>query len=345
MALLNPHRSGGGAWRRLAGAIYIAAAVFTPTSHAHIVPIPPSLCSVDPVDVRLPEAGVVTSATATDGASNIRIVYDANASVVRACPATPGTGGDCDDGARYGFVLDASEGVLGLPARFGGLMESSGDVVLGDVPLSVTFAGETVSVPVTLTTGLVSAGGDVFEGEALEGLGSWSLVGLVAGNVLPPAFGGQAIVLRMACQPRPVPDKDQFVPPSVVTAIRGQVGPDVIRLRASVKVGQADRPGLSRPFLLAVRLDGATIATAVISGGLQGRKKLAGTSDDGRTTVTARAFGPSRVALQLEIRTAPPAQALRSRSLVGLTIDTGTLLARGERLFRAAPEGVMLRRR
>ena len=224
-------------------------------------------------------------------------------------------------------------------------MTAGGDVVLEDVPLTVTLAGEAVTTPVTLTTGLVSAAGQVFEGTPLEGLGSWSLIGLVPGNAVPLAFADQPIVLRVPCQPRPVPDRDQFVRPSVVTSLRGQVGPDAIRLRATVKVGIADRPGLSRPFLLAVHLDDSTIATAVISGGLQGRRKLEGLSDDGRTTVRARTSGSSRVALQLEIRSAPSAGVLRSRGLVGLTIDTGTLLARGERLFRVAPEGGALRRR
>ena len=97
-------------------------------------------------------------------------------------------------------------------------------------------------------------------------------------------------------------------------------------------------------MLLAVHVDGATIATAVVSAGLQGsRRRQVGTSDDGRTTVTARGSSTKRLNLTIEMRDVPPPQALRARALVGLTIDTGTLLARGERLFRALPGGRELR--
>ena len=116
------------------------------------------------------------------------------------------------------------------------------------------------------------------------------LVGVIAGDSLPPPLTGQALLLGVACQPRPVPDKDQFVPPSVVGALRGQIGPETIRLRTTVTIGPADRPSLSRgSMLLAVHVDGTTIATAVVSAGLQGsRRRQVGTSDDGRTTVTAK---------------------------------------------------------
>jgi hypothetical protein len=98
--------------------------------------------------------------------------------------------------------------------------------------------------------------------------------------------------------------------------------------------------------MLAVRVDDATIATAVVSGGLQGRRrKVTGISDDGRTTITARTTNPTKVILAVDMRDVPPPQALRTRSLVGLTVDTGTLLARGETLFRASPGTRELRRR
>ena len=145
----------------------------------------------------------------------------------------------------YGFELDASRGSLVLPARFGGLMESSGDMVLDDLPVALTFGGVTASVPVTLTTGLVAAGDTVAEGTPLQELGAWTLVGVLPGDSLPPPLTGQALLLSVACQPRPVPDKDQFVPPSVVGALRGQIGPETIRLRTTVTIGPADRPSPS----------------------------------------------------------------------------------------------------
>jgi hypothetical protein len=324
----------------------LMTAVLAGRADAHIVPIPPSLCAFGTIDLAVPAARLTTSAAVPTAGTRLRIVYDANASVVHACPAEAGAGDDCGDSVPYGFELDASSGSLVLPAQFGGLMESSGDMVLDDLPVAVTLGGVTADVPVTLTTGLAAAGDTVAEGAPLQGLGAWTLVGVLSGDALPPPLTGQALLLSVACQPRPVPDKDQFVPPSVVGSLRGQVGPETIRLQARVTVGPADRPALSRgPVVVAVHVDGTTIATAVVASGLHGtRRRQAGTSDDGRTTVTARGRSTKRLNLTIEMHGAPPLTATSARALVGVTIDTGSLLARGERLFRAAPDGRALRR-
>ena len=323
----------------------LVAATLAGPAGAHVVPIPPSLCSFETIDLALPGARVATVAAVPSAGTGLRIVYDANASTVHACPTAPGAGADCGDSVPYAFVLDASSGSLVLPARFGGLMVSSGDVVLDDVPVALTIGSVTNSVPVTLTSGLAAAGDVVAEGMPLQGLGTWTLVGAVRGAALPPPLTGQPLLLRVRCQPRPVPDRDQFVPPSVVVSLRGRIAPGTIRLHARVAVGQADRPSLARgPVLLAVHLDGATVATAVVPAGLHGtRRRQVGTSGDGRTTVTARGRSLGRLNLTIEVRDVVPPVAL-TRALVGLTIDTGTLLARGERLFRTAPGGVDLRR-
>ena len=228
----------------------LAAAMLARPADAHIVPIPPSLCSFGTIDLELPAARVTTSAAVPSAATKLRILYDPNASVVHACPTGAGPGSDCGDSVPYGFVLDGSPGALALPSRFSGLMESSGDVVLDDLPVSLTLGAATANVPVTLTTGLVAAGGTVVEGTPLQGLGTWMLVGVIAGDTLPPPLTGQALLLGVACQPRPVPDKDQFVPPSVVGALRGQIGPETIRLRTTVTIGPADRPSFSRGSML-----------------------------------------------------------------------------------------------
>jgi len=324
----------------------LATVVAARQADAHVVPIPPSLCRAATIDLALPAARIATSAAVPDGAAMLRFVYDANASVVHACATRGDAPADCDGGIPYPFELGGSSGSLALPARFAGLMESSGDVILDELPVALTLGAATASIPVTLTTGLVAAGGVVFEGVPLQGLGTWGLVGVVDGASLPPPLTGESMLLRVGCQPRPVPDRDQFVPPSVVGSLKGQIGPDVIRLRATVTIGPADRPSLSRgPVLLAIRVDGATIATAVVSAGLQGGgRRQVGASDDGGTIVTARGRSSRAVHLTIEVRGAPLPDALPARALVGLTIDTGTLLARGERLFRASAGGRALRR-
>src|SRR5262249_17789797 len=159
------------------------------------------------IDLAAPDARLATSAAVSGAGTRLRIVYDANASVVHACPADADAGKDCGDSVPYDFELDASSGSLVLPARFGGLMESSGDMVLDDLPVAVTLGGVTADVQVTLTTGLAVAGDTVAEGAPLRGLGAWTLVGVLPGDALPPPLTGQALLLRVACQPRPVPDK------------------------------------------------------------------------------------------------------------------------------------------
>ena len=133
------------------------------------------------IDLELPAARVTTSAAVPSAATKLRIVYDPNASVVHACPTGPDTGSDCGDSVPYGFVLDGSPGALALPSRFTGLMESSGDVVLDDLPVSLTLDAATANVPVTLTTDSWLPGA-VVEGTPLQGLGTWMLVGVIAGD-------------------------------------------------------------------------------------------------------------------------------------------------------------------
>ena len=331
-------------WRAIAR-FAILLTTLARTTDAHIVPIPPSLCTINPLDLEAADSGVTASAT-EPGTALLRMVYDPNASVVHGCAVSRDAPAQCGDSPPYDFVLDASSGSIALPARFTGLMESDGDLVLDALPVSLTSGATTVTVPVTFTTGLVGAGGKVIEGTPLQGLGSWLLVATVDGEMLPPPFTGHALLLRLACLPRPVPDKDQFVPSSAVTSLKGTIGPAMIRLHATVAVGPADSAALSRgPLLLAVHLDGTTIGTATLSGGLRGRRRRVGTSDDGRTTVTARTQAAGRLALLIEMHGGDLPAPAGPDALVGLTVDTGVLLARGQRLFRSAPNSRELRRR
>src|SRR5262249_56268416 len=130
-----------------------------------------------------------------------------------------------------------------------------------------------------LTTGLVAVAGAVVEGTPLQGLGSLGLVGVLDGGALPPPVAGQSILLRLSCQPRPVPDKDQFVPDLQMTAIKGQITSTEVRLKASIDIASATPPNLvATPVLLSVNVDGTEVASAVVSSGLQGDRRPTGTS-------------------------------------------------------------------
>jgi hypothetical protein len=337
MAILN--------WRIVAFALAALAGTMCParTVDAHIVPIPPSICIFGPFGLTLSGGAVGGGAVGSPG--KMRIVYDANASVLSLCALAPG-GGSCGDSVAAPFSLGVTAGSLGFPARFGGVMESSGDIVLEAVPITVTVGTTAVTVPVTLTTGLVAAAGEVAEGAPLQGVDGWSLVGVIDGAGLPPPVGARPLVVTIPCVPRPIPDRDQFVPPSTVGAISGRIASAQARIRATVAVGQADHASLrTMPTIVALHVDGRTVAHAVVSGGLHGRRRLVGTSDDGRATLTVRPRSATELTVDILMRdVAVPGEALRARALVGLTIDAGGVLARGEALFRARPGGKLRRR-
>jgi hypothetical protein len=310
---------------------------------AHVVPIPPSVCSFGPLTLQVPGTPVDGAGVGAPG--KLRITYDANASEISAC-ALGGGGSDCGAGVPTPFVLGGIAGSLVLPARFGGVMTSNGDVFVDPVPVTVSVGGVASTVPVAFTTGLVAAHGDVVEGSRLHGLDGWVLVGVVDGAALPSPLDGASLVLTVPCVPRPVPDRDQFGPPSAAGPLRGRIARETTRLRTAVTVGQADRPSFARrATMIVLRVDGSPIAQAVLSGGLHGRARLVGTSDDGLTTVTVSARTARRFAVDLRMRDAAlPRLAPGARALVELTIDAGGVLARGETLFHATRSGDALRR-
>jgi hypothetical protein len=312
---------------------------------AHIVPIPPSVCTLDPLVVRAPTLGLESS-VADPEAATLRTVYDANASTLRFCTTAPGAPGSCGDAPPRRFTLDGVEGTIALPPRFATVMTARGEVVFPDLPVTVGLGGATLTTPVLLTTGLVAAGSLVVEGAPLQGIGGWLMVGVIPGDRLPAPLGGHPLVLSVPCSPRPIPDRDQFVPPSRVRRLAGRLAAGESALRATVTVGPADRGSFATgPALFSVHVDDETVAAAVVSGWTRDGRRLTGTTEDGRVTMTV-VPRTSSVGLTIAFRdVALAVRAPRARALVSLTLETGRLLARGERLFRADASGAALRRR
>src|SRR4029077_3738755 len=155
----------------------------------------------------------------------MRIVFDASTSQIQLCPKDPTDTQltHCGSVVPRPFTLATTEGTLAFPMIFGGAMLSSGDLTIADLPLAITLGGSQVTVPVTLTTGLTVVDGTVVEGTPLRGIESFKLVGAVDGNALPAPATGHSLLLTLSCQPRPVPDKDQFSPPLQLTSVRGQI--------------------------------------------------------------------------------------------------------------------------
>jgi hypothetical protein len=334
---------GAGRWPA-ARAWFIAVVLAVPgIARAHIVPIPPSVCGLAPLEVRVPATGLAAAAPAPGPGDSMRIVYDASTSQIQVCPADPADPTRCGPAVPRPFELGAASGTIAFPPLFAGAMLSSGDIRLQDVPLAVTLDGWTGAIPVTLTTGLVAIDGAVAEGTPLRGLESFTLVGVLPAAALPPSIGGSAL-LTVSCQPRPVPDKDQFTAPLLLTSIRGRISATRGRLRAVASVAGPLLSDLAdRPLLVAVDAGPVPVASGLIAAPrLRGKRSLTGTTDDRRTTITIRQPTPTRVVVTVQLRAASlPAQA-GGPVLVALTLDGGGHIGRGEGLFRASRNGTRL---
>jgi len=324
----------------IAGAFLVCTAV---AALAHLVPIPPSTCTFDPLTLTVPATGASGAADPALPADTVRIAFDAPANQIQFC-AAGATADACTDAVPRPFTLGTTIGTLTFPAVFNGDMLSSGDVTIADVPIIVTTGAATQTARVTLTTGLAAAGGAVVAGAPLQGLAAVTLVGAFDPATLPPPLTGQLVVLSASCLPRPVPDKDQFAPPFVPKSLVGHITADGARIRATADVPSVSPPDLSgAPTVVALDVGGTIVASGVVSGGLGGRGNLSGTSDDGRTAIEVRSSrrgATSRIVLtvRFDAVTLPP-QSPGAPVLVDLVIDAGGVIGRGEQLFRVSRDG------
>jgi hypothetical protein len=319
--------------------VLLAAAWPARTLRAHIVPVPPSVCAFQPFALSVPATGAAGAAQAAGPADAMRVLYDASASQVQLCPVDPGDPTSCGAAVPRAFTLGPATGTVTLPPIFDGRMLSSGDVTIFDLPVTFTVGATATTTRVTLTTGLVSMKGTVAQGTPLQGLGSFTLVGRVDGGVLPAPLE-DAMLVELSCQPRPVPDKTQFLAPLAMTPISGQLTTSAMRLRTTISVAASTPPVLSGALLLAVNLDGKMVASSVFSSGVSGSRRLTGTSDDGNATLTIRRASAGRLIVSAQLRnTTLPAQSPGAPVLLDLTLDGGSFIGRGEQLFKASGSG------
>ena len=324
---------------RLTAVVLFAGAVAV---SAHLEPILPSTCAFDPLELRVPAAGLSGTATGAGPTDVVRITYDASASQLQVCGTAGGDGTHCASVPRA-FILGGVSGTLALPALFKGTMLASGDVTIPDLPLTLTAGAATSNASVTFTTALVSVDGRVVQGRPLQESQGLTLIGVVDGAALPAPLAGRSLLLSLSCLPQPFPDEDQFALPLMLASIRGNITGTGVRLHAVADVESAP-PDLTRgPTLVAITVDGTTIATAVIPGGLQGaRKVLTGRSADGRTTITVRRTRRNtgtRLAFDARLGSVTLPSGLRRRALVDVTLDAGGVIGRGERRFRVTKGG------
>lgn len=311
---------------------------------AHIVPIPPSRCSFEPLDLSVPSTGATGQAQPAASADVIRLVFDAGQSRIQVCPAAADPN-QCGPAVVRDFTLGTTTGTLMFPSLFIGRMLASGDLTFEHLPIAFTAGSNVAMVPVTLTTALVTSGGQIFEGVPLQGLQSLTLVGVADGAALPAPLTGHSMLLTISCQPLPVPDKDQFALAASVSPIGGQITSTKAKLHATVLTFDPASPNFGgHPTMLAVHVDGVTVATAIFSNGLQGDRRASATSDDGSTILSIRQQSPGKLALVASLdKIALPTQSPGGRVLVEVTLDTAGILGRGEQLFHVSRNARKLR--
>jgi len=314
-------------------AVAALAVLVAARAGAHIVPIPPSVCSPD---VALSVPGGPTGATAAAGpADALRVRFDAPGSEALFCPADPAAPATlCAPPSPRAFTLGDATGTLTFPPRFTATVYSSGDVDSPGLRLVVASGGRTTLATLTLTSGLAAAGDQLVEGASIGDFGSLTLVGVTDAGAVSPALAGQPLVLRLACRATPAPDIDQFRTLPQAT-LAGTITPRRATIRALLTGGPATTPPFAgTPAMVRLRAGDTMIASAFLPAGIaaSGRRFTATTPDGkSRVTVKPRRDGSWVLTLVLDGPTMPPEAG--GRALVDLTLDAGGVLARGERLF------------
>ena len=168
---------------------------------AHDVPVNPSTCALDPIELSALGGGVSAVVSAPGPDDRARVVYSVATATAQFQQRTA---------APRTFIAGGVSGTLGVPDRaFDAPLLTNGDLRADGVALAITLGGASISVPVTLTTAVAMAGSDVVTGTPMTADGRFTLVGLVPAGTLPAPFaagtGGASRVSGAArARPRPV---------------------------------------------------------------------------------------------------------------------------------------------
>ena len=306
--------------------------------HAHSVPIPPSLCTFDPLMIAASSGGFTATAAAPGANDAFRIVYDAAASAAQFCAADP-----ADPQNRCATITPERSfsgggvtGTLRMPAFSGRLLES-GDLT-ATVSLFVTVDAQSATTALPLTTGLVVSGTSVIAGSPIAADGRFELVGTATIDALPAPLGGTPLIVRLTCAAAPVPDLDQFVPATETTRVGGKIGATGVKLGVTFRAGrEVTTPNFAAPAIVRVAAGDATVATLVLTGlEAHGKRKFVGSTADGSVTIR-RVRGTT---YRMTVRTAAATPPTASTSIEVAYEVGGGLLSRGMRTFRAGRGGL-----
>jgi hypothetical protein len=308
--------------------------VLASSARAHNVPVLPSTCVFDPIEVTAPGATVVVAPPA-GAADQLTITYDnSSASLatfdLRSVPARA-------------LTVGGAAGTLGFPALFQARMLASGDLVVPSLALSLSVGGAAEAVPVTLTTGVVAGDGLVAEGAPIGADGRFTMVALSAAGVA--GVGGGRMLARLGCQALPPPDLDQFLVPPEVRTLTGAVRKGTLKLRAEIRTDQQDAPDFaSFPAVLRASVADVTVGALAVSAGLARRGKSFAVESAAGGTLSVRVLrrlAPARWVVKARV---PGATMPAGAGSLRMTLELGGLLARESRPFRLVAGGLRLTR-
>jgi hypothetical protein len=315
----------------------------------HDIPVMPSTCALDPIEISAPERGVVASVEPPVAGDVVRTTYDVQdwTAQFAAEPVVPRP-----------FVADGVAGTVEVPELFvanllsvrpSPTLEPLGDLVVPGASLAFALdAGGAASVPVRLSTGIAGMPGRLVAGSPMDDTGAFTLVGVVPRVGLPPPLDG-ALVVRIGCRAAPAPDVDQF---RLATASRLRAGAGRRGGTFGARIVLAPGVGLTPDFtgvaaMLQASAEGTTIAAAYLPAlEARGHRRFVGTSPDGSASIRVRylrrRFGVDNYLLTVSIRgaTLPPPGA--GRRQVDVVYDIGGLLSRLTARFRANAAGTRL---
>jgi hypothetical protein len=306
-------------------------------ARAHDVPIDPSDCIFDRLELTVPELDLVADVAPATEADAMRVVYDV---ATRTAQFTA-----VETRARP-FTIAGHAGALGFPQAFQTDLLKSGDLTFPLVGLALTLDGETRLAPVTLTTAMLAASGTTAEGAPIGADGRVTLVGAIAAGLLPAPLDGVRTLVRASCVLTPAPDLDQFVPvfePATLRLVMRERGG---RLTALLRGGAPELDG--RPMHLRVRAGDVQLLLLDLPSGLtaESPRRFVGTLPDG-TTVQVRSklrgVPTYRVVVKLPAETLPP--GLSESGPVDVLYELGGVIARDAGTYRMHGTTLQARRR
>src|SRR5579885_538985 len=224
-------------------------------AHAHSVPVLPSACTFDPIEVAEPATGASGTLAPVDASDGLLVAYDTRAKTAtfQFCPGTTPS--------------DAASCVPAQPPAHAFSGDLTGSLSFPPVSRAVTAnGGVTVTSQPLFTTGLAAAGDVVVEGAPIDEQGRFTMVAVLPARALP------AMVLRLAGQLTPEPDLDQFASTPTTTAVAGSITAKAAKLRVTFEP-PADPDFAGNPTLVRVSAGGTTIATADLAAGLPAHGK------------------------------------------------------------------------